>query len=319
MPLLLYYGDNALEMAEAVRALRGSFPESDVLTFEGPTVPLPALSEACLTAGLFDPERLVLVRNLHQRLSGRQTAAAEEVQQVLGSLAPTTTLLLVDEDMPADHQLVGVVRELGGSVRTYMTPKKAELPRWIMARAEAHRARVEPDAADLLAELVGANPVQLDTELEKLATYAGEGQRVTLQAVESLVGAVSQDAIFGLVDAIADGKQAQALRLLRAQLERASPSPMDFALYLIRMLARQVRILLRIRLGREAGRSSGQITSELKLPRYYADRYFRQASRLSRDRLREAFERLAALEHALKSGKADPATGLELLVTEMCT
>ena len=59
------------------------------------------------------------------------------------------------------------------------------------------------------------------------------------------------------------------------------------------------------------------MTSELKLPRYYADRYFRQAGRLSKDRLVGAFEKLAALEQALKSGKADPSVGLELLVVDL--
>jgi DNA polymerase-3 subunit delta len=137
--------------------------------------------------------------------------------------------------------------------------------------------------------------------------------------VETLVGAVPQASIFALVDAIAAGEQAKALRLLEAQLEAASSGPIDFALYLIRMLARQVRILLGIRLGREASRSTGQITAHLKLPRYYADRYFRQASRLSKERLVASFEQLAALEYGLKSGRTDAATGLHLLVADLCS
>jgi len=134
----------------------------------------------------------------------------------------------------------------------------------------------------------------------------------------SEVGAVSQDTIFTLVDAIAAGNQRKALQLLHAQDSQASSTSIDFALYLIRMLARQVRILLRIHLGQEAGRPTGQITAELKIPHYYADRYLRQARRLSKDRLRNAFEQLAALEYGLKSGTADAATGLDLLVTELC-
>jgi DNA polymerase III delta subunit len=135
--------------------------------------------------------------------------------------------------------------------------------------------------------------------------------------VEELVGVMTQDSIFTLVDAVAAGDRARALQLLHTQLAQASSTPTDVALYLIRMLARQVRILLRIRLGQEAGRSNSQITADVKIPRYYADRYFRQARRLSRERLQGAFEQLAALEFALKSGTADPTTGLDLLVTEM--
>jgi DNA polymerase-3 subunit delta len=321
MPVLLFSGDNRLELDEAVRTLRQPFEQADVLTFEGADVPLPTLSEACLTAGLFDPERLVIVQNLHERMKGGQKAgeASEEVRKVLANLVPTTTLLLVCPDMPPDHQLAMVVREVSGTVRSFQTPRKGELPRWLVARGKKRGIAIEQDAAELLTELAGSNPLLLESELEKLATYAGEGQRISPRMVDNLVGTVPQDSIFTLVDAIAAGDKARALQLLHAQLDHASSGPIDFALYLIRMLARQMRILLRIRLGQEAGRSRSQITSDLKLPRYYADRYFQQANRLSKERLKRAFEQLAALEYGLKSGRVDASTGVDLLVAELCS
>ncbi len=170
----------------------------------------------------------------------------------------------------------------------------------------------------MLAELIGPNPVMLGTELEKLATYVGEGEQITVAVVDLLVGAVTQESVFALVDAIAAGNKAEAYRLLRAQVAQGSSTPIEVALYLIRMLARQMRILLGIRLRQEAGTGQSAIISDLKLPRYYADRYFRQARRLSRDRLRATFEQLAAFEYALKSGKADPLAGLDLLVASLC-
>jgi DNA polymerase-3 subunit delta len=197
-------------------------------------------------------------------------------------------------------------------------PRKSDLPRWVIARAGHHRVGIDRDAADLLVELLGADTVLLDTEIEKLATYAGPDGQVTVSMVDALVGAVTQDSIFALVDAVAAGNGREALELLHAQLNAASTDRVDFALYLIRMLARQIRILLRIRLRQEAGRAPRQIASELRLPPYYTDRYFRQARRLSNARLKAAFEQLAALEFALKRGKADAATGLDLLVTELC-
>jgi DNA polymerase-3 subunit delta len=317
MPLLLFHGDNELEIDDAIRSTRAAFQSADVLTFEA-TAPLPVLSEACMTAGLFEPERLVLVHDLHERLKA-STGDAEEIGGLLASVSPTTTLLLVSKGLAADHRLIALVRERGGEVRSFMLPRKQELARWIMVRAPQHDVAVEPAAAELLADLVGTNTLQIDSELEKLATYAGEEGRITPPMVEALVGAVPQTSIFALVDAIAAGDKPRALRLLEAQLEAASSGPVDFAIYLIRMLSRQVRILLRIRLGREAGRSTGQITSELKLPRYYADRYFRQANRLSKERLAACFEQLAALEYGLKSGTTEPVAGLDLLVAELCS
>lgn len=318
MPVQLFHGDNLLELGEAVRVLRDRFHPADVLTFEGSDVTLSKLSEACLTAGLFDPDRLVIVRDLHERIKGarKESPELEELTRIMGSVAPTTTLLLISPGLSPDHPFFVAVRSIGGAVKSFAVPRKGDLPRWLEGRAAAIGATLDRDAADLLIELIGADTVLLSNELEKLTLYAGE-ERITPTTVDALVGSVTQESIFALVDAIAAGNEALAFRLLHAQLERSTSTPTDVALYLIRMLARQVRILLRIRLGQEEGRSTGQLTAELKLPRYYADRYFRQARRLSRERLIATFDQLAALEHGLKSGRADPTTGLDLLVADL--
>ena len=320
MTVTLIHGDNQIEIDDALRQMRAPFNAADILSYDGTAVALGTLAEACLTAGLFDPERLVIVHDLQERMKGTKKDASEteEIQKILSGVAPTTTLLLLSPGMTADNSLVSLVRNLGGEVRALTVPRKNDLPRWIMGRGKQHGVTVDRDAAILLAELVGADTVSLDTELEKLATFVGESARITVPVVDSLVGAVTQDSIFALVDAIATGDHKNAFRLLHAQLDSSSTNAVEFALYLIRMLARQVRILLRIRLGQSAGKAQGAIASELRLPPYYTERYFRQAKRLSSQRLRDAFEALAALEYALKQGKAEAATGLDLLVAELC-
>jgi DNA polymerase-3 subunit delta len=319
MTLILFHGDNALELGEAARAIRERFNPADVLTFDGASVSLPDLSEACLTAGLFDPERLVIVHDLQERLKSTRKAAPddEELMNVLSDVAPTTTLLLLSSDALDDHQLLRMVSRAGGEIRVFRTPRKRDLARWIAARARGRGVKIDPAAADLLSDLIGTDPVMLESELGKLATYAG-GTTITPRMVDELVGQVTQESIFALVDAIAAGDRRHAFQLLHAQLEHASSTPTDFALYLIRMLARQMRILLRLRLGLNAGRPQSQLISELRLPSYYADRYFRQARRVSQDRLVGSFEQLAALEQALKTGRAGAGTGLDMLVAEMC-
>ncbi len=320
MTVTLIHGDNQIEIDDALHTIRAPFNDADILTFDGAVVGLGTLSEACLTAGLFDPERLVIVHDLQERLKGTKKDAGEtqEIQNILSGVAPTTTLLLLSAGMPADNPLVSLVRKAGGEVRTLTVPRKNDLPRWVIGRGKQHDVTVDRDAAILLTDLVGADTVSLDTELEKLATFVGAEARITVPVVDSLVGAVPQDSIFALVDAIATGDHKNAFRLLHAQLDSSSTNAVEFALYLIRMLARQVRILLRIRLGLSAGKPQGVIASELRLAPYYTERYFRQAKRLSNDRLRDAFETLAALEYALKQGKMDASAGLDLLVAELC-
>jgi DNA polymerase III delta subunit len=320
MPLLLFHGDSALEIDEAVRAIRDRFERSDVLTLDGSSTSLPALSEACLTGGLFALERLVIAHDLHRRGRGgrRDPTETEEIGRLLSAIPDSTTVILVSRDMPADDPLVRVVRQAGGEVRGYVAPRKHELAGWITQRARTHGATIDRRAAEVLAELAGTDTMLLDSELEKLAVYVGPDHPISPETVELLVGTSTQESIFGLVDAIGAGDAGKARRLLRTQLEQTSSGPVDVALYLIRMLARQMRILLRIRLAQEAGRQPNQIIADLKLPRYYADRYFRQARGVSTQRLRHSFEQLADLDYRLKSGKAEASPGLDLLIVDLC-
>jgi DNA polymerase-3 subunit delta len=53
------------------------------------------------------------------------------------------------------------------------TPSEAELLRWLTKHSDAnHGAKLDPDAAELLYEIVGDNMGRLDQELEKLALIA---------------------------------------------------------------------------------------------------------------------------------------------------
>src|SRR5581483_5929298 len=133
----------------------------------------------------------------------------------------TTTLLLLCRDMPPDHALAAVAKKAGGEVRVFSTPKRADLPRWAAARSRKAGVVMDRQAADLLIELAGQNVLQLQSEIDKLVTYAGERQEITPSMVETLVGAVTQESVFALVDAIAVGDRAKALDLMRSQMETA--------------------------------------------------------------------------------------------------
>lgn len=315
MPIQLLFGDDDVAIDEALSTLRSRFDSADVISFDSSSLAPGALTEACLTAGLFASERLVIVRGLHERVR-KGSEEADVLEGIVGDVPPTTTLALVERGMAADHAVTTWVRAAGGEIKPLNLPRRNDIAAWIRRRVAALDATIDPDAPELLGEMIGLDALALDNELRKLATYAA-GERITTAMIETLVGTVPQDSIFTLVDAVAGGDVRQALRLTHQSLANASTDPMGFALYLIRMLARQMRILLRIRVAQEGGRADRAISQDLRLPRYHADRYFQQARRLPKERIVAAFEQLAALEGALKSGKAEPETGLDLLVAQL--
>ena len=112
--------------------------------------------------------------------------------------------------------------------------------RWLMAEAEKHEVRFEPDAARELADALGADMMLIASEFEKLLLYAGglrRRGRITLGDVETMVLAAKQRSLYELTDAISAKDKPRALMLLQGLLN-ASDGGEDSAIGHLYMLAR---------------------------------------------------------------------------------
>lgn len=74
---------------------------------------------------------------------------------------------------------------------------------WVTARARERGVRLEEEAAEILAARVGANSGQMESELAKLITAAGEGAVIHEEIVRNLVPQTRMGGIFDLSNAIA--------------------------------------------------------------------------------------------------------------------
>jgi DNA polymerase III delta subunit len=87
------------------------------------------------------------------------------------------------------------------------------MPRTLVADAGRLGFRLEPEAAVALVERMGANPVRLQRELERLALWAGEGGEVTLEDLAAMVSDTSEAIVWSLADALQNGDPAAALAI----------------------------------------------------------------------------------------------------------
>jgi DNA polymerase-3 subunit delta len=94
--------------------------------------------------------------------------------------------------------------------------------------------RLEPAAAEALAEAIGSDSARLASELEKLALHAGEGP-ITAAAVEALVGGRTTNSL-AVGDALLSGRVAEAIARVDALLAANEP-----ALRIVATLSGQIR------------------------------------------------------------------------------
>jgi DNA polymerase-3 subunit delta len=255
---------------------------------------IPALS---LTA-----TRRFLLADGVERWSATQ---AKPVAVALESLPPDLTIVLVArEGSPkpkAPKTLVDAVGKAGGEVRRCDAPKARDLPSRIRQDAEKRGFALSPEAAALLVERMGTSTLRLQTELDRLALWAGEGGEVTVEDLESMIADTSEEVMWNLSDAVVDrdrGAAAAAAARLTGQGESVTP--------LVYQMAKRLREARLALAGLEAGRSPRDLEASLPMHPYAAKLLLRRVKGASSTSLRASTCAVADLEWWTRGGSDYP-------------
>jgi DNA polymerase-3 subunit delta len=262
-----------------------------------------ALLGAIPAMSLMESRRYLLADGI-ERWRDRQL---EPVLAALGELPPDLTLVLICRDK-APAKLAKAVKAAGGEVHQFEAPKARDMPRVLLAEAERLGFRLEPAAARLLVERMGANPVRLRNEVERLSLWAGESGQVGVADLEEMIADTSEAAVWSLSDALIEGDAAAALRIgerLIGQGENVTG--------LIYGLASRLRGACSAAAQLAEGIPPKQVESSLKMHPYAAKQLVSRLRDANLGDLRLATETLADLELWCRGG-ADYGDELALTI-----
>ena len=335
----IFHGEEEFGLSAELARLRAIMAEGDPAMAElntsildGSHLTLGELRHACDAIPFMADRRLVVVNGLLGRLwpggrrggqdapGGEEPAAnralRKELVAYLPDLPPTTRLVFVEErELPPRHPILKVARAEGmeekAFVKVFKKPKDKELGAWIRERVQSKGGSIDGEATEMLAALVGSDLRVLDGELEKLLLYTG-GQPVTGEAVRLLVSRSRETSIFDLVDCVGRRETGRALRLLHHLLDEG-----EMPLYLLAMLARQVRILIQVSELGAQGLTQDEMVKRLKLHSYVVKKGVAQARNFKMSQLEEAHQRLVETDWSIKRGDAEPVVALDMLVVDL--
>ena len=337
---LLLYGPDDFSATEELARLRatGGF-EHNQDTFDGQTADLGTLRAVCDTMPFLSERRLVILNGLPKRKrtakgeasedgdesndtpppeTGKRKAKGPDPKAFIAGLAeyvphvPETTVLvvLVPEALEETHPLV-VAAKRYGTARAYTPPKGAALEDWLAKRAKASGATLTREAARLLVESLGADLRPLALEVDKLATYAGQGGQITVETVRALTPVARQGYIFDLTDALARRDRARALTLLHELLAQGE-SPLG----IVAITASQTRAMLKVKSLGERGMRPFQIAQQTGLNPFVVEKSLPLARKFTFEELEATHRRLLDVDLALKRSRMTPEMALDLLVME---
>lgn len=243
LPLLLVHGDDGFGLDAAVRDFATALEAAD----RADIVPSASPDEAAIdravlaagTMGLFGVHLAVLHQPL--RATGRSSAAADRLVALVADLPDGAALALVEERPSRDlakppallRRLADAVRERGGRVEEHAAPRRNELRAWITSHAARIGIPIEVRAAHVLAERIGGTIWETDvergemtrvadSELRKLATYAGD-RPISADDVAALTADTRPASVFAITNAVDRREPAAAAEALRRALAEGQP------------------------------------------------------------------------------------------------
>jgi DNA polymerase III subunit delta len=264
-PVYLITGGDRPKIQRALRRLRDRIGEDAVELLSASDAGGEDAVAACNSLGLLGGgRRLVIVEEVERW----KAADAKAVAAYLTSPAPDTVLALVAAELKKDSAL----------------------------------AKACAKAGDLLVfDVVGEDPEELATEVDKISTWAG-GDPVGVHEVEQLAAGCAEIPGYELTDAWGRRDLSAALTACQTLLERSGDSVSRTVSSLIGLLVSHVGRVRDCQLLADEGLSSREAASRMKRHPFYVEKLFAQSRNYGPDELREAVVRLAELDHAVKGG-----------------
>jgi DNA polymerase-3 subunit delta len=295
-PVYLITGADRPKIHRALRRLRDRIGDDAVELLSASEASGEDAVAACNALGLLGGgQRLVIVEEV-ERWKAADTKA---VTAYLTSPAPDTVLALVAAEMKKDSALAKACAKTG-DVLVYDVAKR-RVPEWVTKQFADRGVSVDPEAVRLLVDVVGENPEELATEVDKIATWAG-GEPVGAHDVEQLAAGCAEVPGYELTDAWGRRDLPGALAACQTLLERSGDPVSRTVPALIGLLVGHVGRVRDCQVLAEEGLSPREAAARLKRHPFYVEKLFAQARNFGPDELREAVVRLAELDHAVKGG-----------------
>lgn len=192
-----------------------------------------------------------------------------------------------------------------------------QIKEWAECELKKSGVKIEKRALENLIASAGADLWQLNSELGKLAAFAGskEDKTITSGDISLFVSEDIDDNVFHFIDALLGRRSKEAIKLLQDQWESGEEQAKIFG-----AIIWQFRSLLTIKdyLALNPGVSSDRISGDLGLHPFVIKKALAILPGFSFEQLKKIYQKLLEIDLKVKTGGGDLLKLLEILIAEVC-
>jgi DNA polymerase-3 subunit delta len=309
-PVYAIIGDDSfLQMQKLAEIVAELPPDAARIEFDGERAELAEVLDELRSFAMFGGGKLVVVRNADEFVSRFRS----QLEDYLADPSSSGTLVLRLESLPSNQRIYKAIAKIG-KIQACAAPKGKDLPSWILNRGRTvHKLTVSLEAANLLADLIGADMGRLDNELAKLALQSDNG-KLDVADVSGSVAFQREKEMWSLTDALTAGNPAEALRRWR-QLVRLDASTEFRAVTWLAIWLANLRKAIEMRKKRVP---DGVIARSCRIfdPRQQQP-FFKTAEKLGEAGVNRAVNLLADVDLRSKSGVGEAAGNVERFILSL--
>ncbi len=265
------------------------------------------------TSSMFAEKKLFILENIFSNEEFKENFLKNSKKFILSH---NLILFYEDKEISEADKLLKLIKKYG-KVQKFEFLKGKILRNWIEKEIEQYNTIVTPEIIEKLINFVGSDSWQLSNEIKKLVSYC-KNKVIKEKDIELLIKPKIETDIFKTIDAIASKNKKQALELLHKHLEKGDPP-----LYLLSMINFQFRNLLMVKsyqLRDSFNANYGNLrilSGKLGLHPFVIKKSIEQAKKFSLEELKKIYQKIFQADLDIKTGRLDPQTALDLLITEI--
>lgn len=315
--LYIFTGSEEFLIEEAVEAIkqgkiRDFTQDAGFNRVDGQVLPLEQVLDMAQTVSLFEGQRLVVVNNAPYFAKGNKCDESLlgrllEINRAKEGPCIVFTCTEFYKANAANKKLLAA-----GVVFQFENLKLYQLYQWLRERLDRAGKDASDEVLELLVHRVGKDTRRLASEIDKLVVFLGKQKELDEAAVMNATSRSLSGDIFALTEAVAEGKTARALYLLRDLLAAGEPP-----LRILTMMVRHFRLLgetLEL-LNRNCPRE--ELAAELGVYPFVAEKLVSQAGRLDEAMLSRFVDLLLQTDLDIKRGRIEQTLALETLVVAL--
>ncbi|WP_028235396.1 DNA polymerase III subunit delta [Pseudobutyrivibrio sp. MD2005] len=303
---LLYGEEEYLKLQYKNKLIKALVNEGDNMNFskfDNDNIDTPQIIELAETMPFFAEHRVILLEN-----TGFGKKMPGDFGDYLSHISEATIFIFVEASADKRGKLYKSAKACDRAIEINM-PNESVLKKWVGAKANAAGKQMKENAWSQFLIMTHDSMDNMSRELDKLISYVGDRNQITVEDVNAVCVARVETKIFDMLNAISAKDMAKTMDLYQDMLSAKEP-PMR----ILSMIIRQFRQMKVIKELLSFGNNASTIASKMGMPDFAVRRVMQLSNNFSDKEISALLKDSADFEEQFKTGKLDEKLAVELII-----